>query len=52
MTYKIVRFYENGKKRIIDTGLTLEEAKKHCDDKKTSGVKNGVRYFDGFVKEE
>lgn len=49
--YKIVRFYypdSNGnskKSRTIKTGLTLEEAQKHCQDPKTR--KEGV-YFDGY----
>lgn len=48
-TYKIVRFYANGRNpRVMDTGLTLEQAQKHCEDPKTK--KTGV-YFDGFTKE-
>lgn len=34
--YNIVRHYENGSKRTIDTGLTLDEAKAHCRDPETS----------------
>jgi hypothetical protein len=49
-TYKIVRFFSKaGKKsRVIKTGLTLEEAQKHCKDPKTS--KPG-EWFDGYEKE-
>lgn len=36
MSYKIVRFYQNGTKRTIQTGLTLEEAQEHCKDPETS----------------
>ena len=46
MSYKIVRFYyptQNKEKRIIERGLTLEEAQKHCQDPKTA--KKGV-YFE------
>lgn len=47
--YEIIRFYQdsshpdNGK--LIDSYLTLEEAKKHCNDPNTS--ESGV-WFDGF----
>jgi hypothetical protein len=35
--YKIVRFfYRNSRKRVIDRGLTLEEAQAHCKDPNTS----------------
>ncbi len=50
-TYKIVRFYDpsqNKRRRTIKTGLTLEQAKAHCNDPKTR--KTGV-YFDGFAQE-
>lgn len=44
--YKIVRFYQDDNKpsEIIKTGLTLEQAQKHCQDPSTSG--DG--WFDGF----
>lgn len=48
--YKIVRYRENGRKRTIQTHLTLEEAQKHCSDPKTSGVRGGVRWFDGYTR--
>lgn len=35
-TYKIVRHFERGPKRVIKTGLTLEEAQAHCQDPETS----------------
>ena len=34
--YQIVRFYFNGGHRIIERGLTLAEAKAHCQDPNTS----------------
>lgn len=39
-TYKIVRFYENtpGYRRIIKRGLTIEQAKAHCNDPETSSM--------------
>ena len=50
-TYKIIRFYYPGinkKNRTIKTGLSLEQAQKHCCDPKTR--KDNV-YFDGYNKE-
>jgi len=48
--YKIVRFYqeENHPSKIIERGLTLEEAQEHCKDPKTR--KEGV-WFDGYTKD-
>ena len=36
--YQIVRFYQNSRirRRVILTGLTLEEAREHCNDPETS----------------
>ncbi len=45
--YKIIRFRFNGDHRTIKRGLTLEEAKAHCQDPKTSG--DG--WFDGYAEE-
>lgn len=63
-TYKIVRYYENAgiRRRVIDTGLTLEQAQKHCNDPESSfatatgkTAKDRTRkvgpWFDGYVKE-
>ncbi len=38
MSYRIVRFYRDRDhaSRIIDRGLTLAEAQKHCQDPETS----------------
>lgn len=59
--YRIVRFYENAgiRRRVIDTGLTLAEARAHCHDPETSSTTctNKVgrartrrlgRWFDGY----
>ncbi len=43
-TYKIIRFRFNGNNKVIRTGLTLEQARAHCEKPETSG--NG--WFDGF----
>jgi hypothetical protein len=60
--YKIVRFFQNGRKRTVARGLTLEQAQAHCDDPETASRtctnkvgrartrKNGP-WFDGFQKE-
>lgn len=34
--YRIVRMYFKGGKRTVKSGLTLEEAQKHCNDPETS----------------
>jgi hypothetical protein len=60
--YKIVRMYEKGGKRTIETGLTLAEAKAHCRDPETSwktatssAAKARTRskgpWFDGFERQ-
>ena len=35
-TYKVIRFFLHGDKRVIDTGLSLEEAQQHCANPETS----------------
>ena len=49
-TYKIVRYYRDFDKdpEVIETGLTIEEAKTHCNDPSTEG--DG--WFDGFLQED
>lgn len=61
--YKIVRFYFNtSSRRVVKRGLTLEEAKVHCNDPETSSstakgrsakqrTKTLGPWFDGFTKE-
>ena len=59
-----MRFYENAgiRRRVIDSGLTLEEAQEHCNDPDTSSrtctSKTGCArtrkvgaWFDGYEKE-
>jgi len=46
-TYRIVRFYLNERRRIIYTGLTLEEAQAHCNNHTT----RGKDWFDGYERE-
>ena len=48
MSKMIIRFFQDGREReIIETGLTLEEAKEHCSDPDSAG--DG--WFDGFEEE-
>jgi hypothetical protein len=61
MTYKIVRHDIKGGRRVIERGLTLEEAKAHCNDPETSSStcttsrakaitrRNGP-WFDGYTE--
>ena len=64
MTYRIIRFYMDPEKRnaTLHTGLTLEEAREHCNDPETSShtcqesvgrsrTKNFGPWFDGFTAE-
>jgi hypothetical protein len=64
MTYKIVRFYQRlpGQRDTIKTGLTLEEAQRHCNDPETSSKTATTRiaknrtaingpWFDGYYEE-
>ena len=46
-TYKIIRFRFNGSPRTLKKGLTLEQARAHCQDEKTSGE----GWFDGYESE-
>ena len=59
--YKIVRFYQNGTRRTIKTGVTLAEAQAHCQDPETSSrtatsaaarrrTKRFGPWFDGYVE--
>ena len=50
MTYKIIRFYRGRywSSRVIKRGLTLEQAKKHCQDPST---RREGEWFDGFESE-
>ena len=34
--YRIVRFFQHGGSRVVKRGLTLEQAKAHCNDPETS----------------
>jgi hypothetical protein len=47
-TYKIIRFKFKGGNKVIKTGLTLDEAQKHCNDEST----HGKGWFDGYTKED
>jgi hypothetical protein len=60
--YKVVRMYFRGGKRTIKTGLTLEQAQKHCRDRETSSstckLARNVRrtrergpWFDGYERQ-
>ena len=62
-TYSIIRFYKEHDQKTIKTGLTLAEAKEHCQDDETSAATCELeeniehtakfgRWFDAFVTEE
>ena len=49
--YKIIRFYAPTERReevVIRTGLTLEEAREHCNDPET---REEGKWFDGYREE-
>jgi hypothetical protein len=48
-TYKVVRFYKDAMrdKKVILTGLTLEDAQAHCKREDT----RGDDWFDGYEEE-
>ena len=51
MTYSIIRIFNprlRRKSKIIKTGLTLKEAKEHCQD---SSTKKEGKWFDGYISE-
>jgi len=52
MKYKIVRFYQDSShskhNSIIKTGLTLKEAREHCNRPDTQEV---GKWFDGYLEE-
>lgn len=51
MTYKIVRFYAphlNKTNRVIQRGLTLEQAQEHC---KNPSTRKAGEWFDGYDAE-
>jgi hypothetical protein len=56
MTYRIVRKYRENHpdhNKVIDTGLTLEQAQAHCNDPATSekGVWFDCYYEEGYRRE-
>lgn len=46
--FRIIRFRENGSKRVIHNNVTEAEAQNHCSRPDTHGVRGGVRWFDGY----
>jgi hypothetical protein len=49
-TYKIIRFFKDDvlPSRVIKEGLTLQEAREHCQDDET----RGENFFDGYEQEQ
>lgn len=50
-TFRIVRFYRDTflePREVIDTGLTLQEAREHCSREDT----HGDGWFDGYEQEK
>ena len=62
-TYQIIRFFKGKDNRVIDTGLTLEEAQAHCNDPETSSstatsdeaeylTERYGAWFDGYTEDD
>ncbi len=62
-TYRIIRYYFRGGRRVIDSGLTLEQAQAHCRNRETSSstctsstdrtrTRRMGLWFDGYEKEK
>jgi hypothetical protein len=50
--YKIIRFYRDQPNEIRERGLTIEEARAHCQQPNTRKEdKKGLVWFDGFTTE-
>lgn len=60
--YRIVRMYFEGGRRVVLTGLSLEQAQEHCKDPETSSstcttstgrarTRDKGPWFDGYEKE-
>jgi len=60
--YSIVRHYFYGRKRTLETGLTLEQAQAHCSNPETSSrtamgsaararTRRFGQWFDGYTKD-
>ena len=51
--YKIIRHYSNGEKQIINSGVSLEDAKNHCNDPVNRQEEDGVLiWFDAYSLED
>jgi hypothetical protein len=46
--YRIIRYRFKGRSRTLHKNVTLAEAQAHCSRPDTQGVRNGVRWFDGY----
>lgn len=60
--YRIVRYYFNKPRRVIDTGLPLEQVQAHCNNPETNSrtatghkakaiTRRNGPWFDGYEKE-
>lgn len=53
-TFKIVRFSrKSGRQRVVDRGLTLDEAQRHCsrEDTHKRDKSGDIVWFDGYTAE-
>jgi len=45
--YNVIRFYFKGRRKVIFRSVTLEVARLHCNDPRTS---KAGKWFDGYEK--
>lgn len=61
-TYSIIRFFQDGERQELQSGLSLEDAQEHCNDPQTSSrtctepalvamTAERGQWFDGFEAE-
>lgn len=47
-TYRIVRYFRSGRRRVLHRGVSLAVAQLHCNDPRT---RNLGKWFDGYERE-
>ena len=45
-SFDVFRYYKRGKREMIASGLTLEQAQAHCSKEET----HGATWFDGYTR--
>lgn len=48
--YKIVRYFQSGRKRVIESGVSLEDAQAHCKDPESSSTTCKSSYKKAYTR--